>query len=33
MPDLLGVKIVEIFEKSHKTYGVRRIKAALKMPA
>jgi transposase InsO family protein len=30
LPDLLGLKIIEIFEKAHKTYGVRRIKAALK---
>lgn len=30
MPDILGIKICEIFKKSRKTYGIRRIKEALK---
>lgn len=28
-PDIIGKKVIAIFEKSHKTYGIRRVKKAL----
>lgn len=28
-PDIIGKKVIAIFEKSHRTYGVRRVKKAL----